>query len=187
MKTEIKLIIKYTIVILLLSLSSLSFASSEVADSDYDKFIAQSNAEMAELTKQMQVDLAESVYEVANERTTYTMHYGGWSHDHDAKLAAFEYKNWLVGTAKDRFKDRTWLAGYNFKYNWHELEVGVVVGLSYGHDDDYDARFTKSYGGWLPVLFPHISYPLYNSDSLEVRPTVGFSESEFSFVIQFEY
>ncbi|QZI92673.1 hypothetical protein SIPHO059v1_p0078 [Vibrio phage 264E42.1] len=198
MKTEIKLIIKYTIVILLLSLSSFSFASSEVADSDYDKFIAQSNAEMADLTKQMQVDLAESVYEVAKERTTYTIYYGGWSkhlNDSDVdrnennQLMAFEYQNWIIGTFENSFYDRTWLAGYNFKYNWHELEVGVVVGISYGYDD-YDVRdvkLMKSYNGWMPVLFPHISYPLYNSDSLEVRPTIGLLGSAVTALVQFEH
>ncbi|CAM0092170.1 antimicrobial peptide resistance and lipid A acyl ation protein PagP [Vibrio phage K45] len=194
MKTEIKLIIKYTIVILLLSLSSFSFAS----DSDYDKFIAKSNAEMAELTKQMQVDLAESVYEVAKERTTYTIYYGAWSkhlNDSDVdrnennQLMAFEYQNWIIGTFENSFYDRTWLAGYNFKYHWDKLEVGVVVGISYGYDD-YDIRdvkLMKSYNGWMPVLFPHISYPLYNSDSLEVRPTVGLQGSAVTALVQFEH
>lgn len=198
MKTEIKILIKYVIVILLLSASSFSFAASEVAASDYDKFIAQSNAEMAELTKQMQIDLADSVYEVVDERTTYTIYYGGWSkhlNDSDVdrnennQLMAFEYQNWIIGTFENSFYDRTWLAGYNFKYTWDRLEVGAVLGISYGYDD-YDVRdvkLMKSYNGWMPVLFPHISYPLYNSDSLEVRPTIGLLGSAVTLVIQFEY
>lgn len=194
MKHEIKLITKYVLVIVLLSLSSFSFAAS----TSYEEFEAQYEAEMAKLTKQMQEDLYESVTEVVEEQTSYTFHLGGWSYhlnesdynyNSNHQLMAFEYKQWLVGTFENSFYDRTWLAGYNFKYEIAELEVGAVVGLSYGYeeDDTYDDKLMFNYKGWMPVVFPHISYPIYNSDSLEVRPTVGLLGSAITLTFQLTY
>lgn len=181
MKTELKIIAKYLIVICLLSLSSFSFA--EETQSDWD-IIA--NA------------FEESVNEVIEERTTVTLHVGGWSKhlndsDYDRnennQLYAFEYRNWLAGTFVNSFYDRTWLVGYNWRYENGRFEAGLITGVSYGYDEeDADkSKYAISYNGWSPVLFPYIGYSLYNSDSLEVVPTLGLLGSALSLSFQIVY
>lgn len=174
---ELKIIAKYTIVIFLLCLSSFSFAEQ----SDWD-IIA--NA------------FEESVNEVVEERTTVTLHVGGWSYqlndyarNEDTQLYALEYRHWLAGTFVNSFYDRTWLVGYNWVYKIYKFEAGIVTGLSYGYDEEdvSDSKHTFSYNGWSPVLFPHVSYSLYNSDSLEVRPTLGLLGSALSLSFQIVY
>lgn len=192
MKAELRILAKYVIVILLLSLSSFSFAD------DYDDFLAQSDKELAELTKQMQFDIEESVTEVVEERTTYKLYYGGWSKhlnesDYDRnennQLVAFEYRSWVVGTFVNSFYDRTWMAGYNFNYAWDKLEVGIIGGVSYGYDEEDadESKYAISYKGWSPVGFLYISYPVYNSDSLEIRTVMGSLGSALTLVAQFTY
>ncbi|CAL9978275.1 antimicrobial peptide resistance and lipid A acyl ation protein PagP [Vibrio phage K449] len=186
MKTELKIIAKYLIVICLLSLSSFSFAAEET-QSDWE-FI----------TDSFEQSLEESFNEVVDERTRIRYHFGGWSHhlndsDYDYnennKLHALEYQNWLAGSFVNSYYDRTWLVGYNFRYENGRFEAGLITALSYGYDEDdvSDMKFALNYKGFMPVLFPYIGYSLYNSDSLEVVPTLGLLGSALSLSFQIVY
>lgn len=182
----------YLVALVLLSLSSFSFASSGNEELNQEK-VYSDLAELEAATVDLEKELANSINEIqtyfeeeVESYTTYSVYYGVWTthlsdkwdndYNNDNQLVAVEYRDWVAGTFKNSFYDRTWIAGYNFKYEWNDLVLGAVTGVSYGYDEDDidDEKFRINYKGWMPVVFPHASYPVYNDGDVEVRPVIGF-------------
>ncbi|ENC6709911.1 hypothetical protein ABKY54_004521 [Vibrio harveyi] len=108
---------------------------------------------------------------------------GGWSQhffkqpgpalNYKNDLLAVEYDNWIVGTFKNSYDDRTYTAAYDFNWQRDDLEYGVAVGLNYGYcGSNQKDKFIDKYGcdtaNIVPMVMPYVSYSKFR-----IKPTVG--------------
>lgn len=172
-----KSLLLHTLVVFVLCLPSMSFASDNAEEFDW----------VSEITTDL--DLGLDLDFDVEESPSWSLYIGGWSHhltsnDYDYneanKLFGVKYEDWVVATFQNSFYDQTYMFGYDFNTQWYDLQFGLVTGVTYGYDPE-DVTFLN-YKGFMPVVLPYVAYTGYN-----VVPTLGLLGNALIFTLEYRF
>ena len=109
----------------------------------------------------------------------FTHHWVSEGVNNDTGLVAVSYRGFEVGTMRNSFGDRSYIAGYRFDLRrGFSLSVGAIYG--YGENSiAYPVRFGET------VMYPAVNYTHRLTDHLSIRARQMAEVTLISAVIQF--
>lgn len=109
----------------------------------------------------------------------FTHHWISEDVNNDTELVGVYYRGFELGTMRNSFGDRSFIAGYRFELR-HGFSVSVGGIYGYGENSKvYAIRFDEV------VMYPSINYTHHLTDHLSIRARQMAEVSLVSFTIQF--
>ena len=99
-------------------------------------------------------------------------------YNNDNQLVMVQYENWTVGTMMNSYNNRSFMAGYDFNFEFGGSRWGLLAGGTTGYDVDLRGEDEKL-GKWqidkaselpvMPMIAPYLRTPVTDNFSIQIN------------------